>query len=84
MKPTPSTICGHVQRVSGRPPLVCERDDGHDGRHAVLDDTGAAIAQWPVPWTADDQARATERQAWQKPHVRRAYQTLSQWKAARS
>lgn len=79
---TPSRSCGQVKPVSGTNALRCQLPVGHDGPHAALNDAGLAIARWPMEWTAADQARLEARQAWHKPHVRREYQTLAQWKAA--
>jgi hypothetical protein len=85
MKAIPASMtCAQVKPISGRPPLVCALAAGHDGLHAALNDCGAAIARWPVLWTAADQARLEARHGWHKPHVRRAYQTLAMWKAAHS
>jgi hypothetical protein len=68
-------ICGAVKCIDGNPdPLVCSKDAGHVGDHA------AGIATWPESWTVAppcDDGRAWYR----KPHVRRAYQTLTMWKA---
>jgi hypothetical protein len=68
-----------VKPIDGADPLVCTRPRGHDGRHATLNAVGEAIAEWPTPWTADDERARQARQAWHKPHVRREYVTLATW-----
>lgn len=75
--------CGAEKFYTGGPePLRCERDAGHEPPHMTFGVAGAPVARWPVPWTAEDEAKYRERFAtWRKPHVRREYQTLKQWKA---
>jgi len=73
-----------VKSIEGGTTLVCNLDAGHALPHGVRAFTETPpYVRWPIPWTADDQARLVERHTWRKGHVRRAYQTLAMWKAGR-
>lgn len=64
--------CGHIKPVTGANTLVCEREAGHDGRHATLN-RGAAVAQWDdAPHVITSETwMSPERAQWRKPHKRK-------------
>jgi excisionase family DNA binding protein len=86
MNPRHPTACGATRTIAGRPdPLACNLDAGHPLPHGVRQSQESPpYVRWPIAWTADDAAMWRDRQTWHKPHVRRPYQTLRMWKAARS
>lgn len=71
--------CGAMRAIDGRPPLVCELEAGHVGRHALLGAAGP-FTWWDEvrPEVGDHAMRETWASGWRKPHVRRAYVSPSQ------
>jgi hypothetical protein len=44
--PPPSPICGCSKPISGRTPLTCDRETGHEGDHGVRNVAGELIVRW--------------------------------------
>ena len=81
--------CGETKTSTcGVADLACNLEEGHDPAfHGISLHRGMpTYIRWgpSICWTAEDQARVDERHAtWHKGHVRRNYETLAMWKAAR-